>query len=606
MYAAMRSATVTIVVLICLLSLATVQTVLPQTVAPIAPQVLPLEKNLINDLAVRARPLDMAKYVHLTRPPKVDYSPNITYVRCQDWGGGCMTYATLHCADIINEWQAPFTPDLSWQYALRTWDDLYNQRLRADPNADAPGLNDTFNPGVSSEGLCRSESDYLTPVPSDNPAIAAEKGDRMCWDPAPSAEARAEAANYRFKISDPIEPSTETLKTLLLTYGPVWAAGPWWWNGAHAMTVVGYDDASQQFSVLDSMGDWQHVRGIFQMPYSKVSEYISSLRTVTMIPSERYQGRWAYSSRIRILGAWRGTWTVKIGVQGRVPLTVYRTYGRMNDRPFCNGERLEIDVPLPAYAAEFWPPTSDARWYLQVEDNDNDGQQGTIAEWTIAQRYEDPACLSVDHWKTQQYTYSGSVKVPDATGDPEVTTPPSPGHAPASQPSSQSGKITIHLPEETTRARLAATGLMTLKSRITLEPTGANLTAGGATILGGELTTVTGQPIAQKTVEVCELQPDPNINRPDRWTQLQTAVTDEHGRFEVTVTLPVLTNRRQVLGAVYRDPSGEALCSSSPLVREQSAERWRPIKMTIRKLIPELDGPMPPLEMPVIRRQIVR
>lgn len=605
MAAGKRSTALVLALLICLLS-AAASLAAPPMQTYTQPPLLPGEKSLLDNLALRARPLDMASYVNLRRPVSVDHSSNLTYVRCQDWGGGCMMYTTIHCADIINEWHAPYTPDLSWQYALRTWDDLYNAGLRADPGAEPPDLNMVFNPGVSSEGLCRSESDYLTRVPPDHPAIAAVKGDRMHWDPAPSAEARAEAPNYRFHISDPITPSVDALKTLLLTYGPVWAAGGWWWDGGHAMTVVGYDDSRQEFKVLDSGGDWRYTRGAFSMPYSKVTEYISSLRTVQPLPSERYQGRWAYSSRIRILGAWRGTWTVNIGAQGQVPQTVHRTYGRMTDRPYTYGERLEIDVPLPAYASQFWPPNSQAKWYLQVEDNDNDGKQGTVVEWTIARRYEDPNCLSIDHWKTEAYSYSKTAKVPDAIGDPEVSTPPSRNNKPPAEPSSQSGMVTIRLPEETTTVRLAPMARVMLKSRITLEAEGAGPDAEGKITLVGNLTSVAGHPLAGKTVQICELTPDPNVNKPDEWKKLADGVTDADGRFSVEVTLPAITARRQVLGAVYRSASGEAICSSKSLVREPSALQWRPVEEAVIKLIPELDGPMPPLAAPVIRREFVR
>lgn len=589
-------------ILICLLSAAMLPPVASQTLTYKPPELLTVERELMDDLTLRARPLDMRPYVNLIRPLRVDYSDNVTYVRCQNWGGGCMVYASLACADIINEWQAPYTPDLSWQYALRTWDELYASRLRTDPAAGAPDLNDVFNPGVASEGLCRSESDYLVKVAPNHAAIAAVKGDRMYWDPAPTAEARAEAANYKFQVSEPITPSVETLKTLLLTYGPVWAAGPWWWNGAHAMTVVGYDDSEQKFTVLDSAGDWSHARGMFKMAYSDCTDYIDSLRTVQPLPTERYQGRWAYSSRIRITGAWRGTYTVNIGVQGQVPQTVYRTYGRLSDRPFCYGERLVLDVPLPAYAADFWPPRSDAKWYLQVEDNDNDGRQGTIVEWILARRYEDPNCLSVDHWKTEEYAYSQQVTVPDATGAPEVSKPAAPNNTPPAQPSSQSGKVTLNLPEnQGIRSRLTPTHMI-LASRISLDAEQATVNADGNVDLPGRLTSVTGQPLAGKTVELCELVASPNVNRPDEWKKLQTAVTDADGRFHMIVKVPPLTGARQVLGAVYRSAAGETLCSSKPLVREASTPRWRQVNVPIRKLVPELDGPMPRLTMPVMRQ----
>lgn len=553
------------------------------------------DKVLIDKSALQAVPLDLAKYAHLVRPLHVDYSDNATYIRCQDYGGGCMVYATLYCADIINEWQAPYTPDLSWQYVLRTWDELYSNALRNNPDSEPPDLNMVFNPGVSSEGLCRSESDYLTLVAPNHPAIKAAKGDRMYWDPAPSAAAKAEAENYKFIISDPITPTVETLKTLLLAYGPVWAAGPWWWNGAHAMAFVGYDEAKKEFKGVDSAGDWKHQNGFWTIPYDKLEEYVTSLRTVQMLPANRWQGRWAYSSRIRITGAWRGTFSVNIGVQGQVPLTVYRTYGRMGDRPYAYGERLELDVPLPEYAAQFWPPKANAKWYLQVEDNDRDGRQGRIVEWVIARRYEDPNCGSVDRWKTQEYRYSRTTLIPDAKGDPLASPAPSPNNAPPAKRNSQPGIVTINLPEETTLQQRVTMAQVQLRSQIVFEPEKIALNAAGETVLPGKLTTIGNQPLVGKTVELHRLTSSGNINKPDEWVKIQTAQTDAQGAFQFKMKLPPLQNSRQVLGAAYRDAGGETLCSTLPLVQETGTPQWQQMNVPIFRLAPELDRPMPAL-----------
>ncbi|HED30163.1 MAG TPA: hypothetical protein ENN50_00400, partial [Prosthecochloris aestuarii] len=439
----------TLVMLSCLLSLSQNGTASAE-VSSVLPVAAEFERQAILQEKIKAKPIDLSG-ITITRPAEVDYSGYLTYIRNQNAGPGCMTYATLHAADIINEFQAPYTPDLSWQYALRTWHDLYNAKILQKGDTVPPDLNNTFNPGVSSEALCRSESDYLTPVPKTDSRYDGKLSSIMYWDPQPTAEARQEAPQYRFEIGEPITPDVETLKTLLLTYGPVWASGGWWWNGAHAMTFVGYSDVSRTFKVVDSSGDWAHQHGIVSIPYDKLTEYVSALRVVTMLPSTRHTGRWAYSSRIRIRGTWRGTWTVKIGVEGREPLLVYRTYGRKADRPYAHGERLDLDVPLPAYAAEYWPPKAGARWYLQVEDNDRDTQTGYVMEWTLARRYEDPACRSVDRWKTQTFTYSKTVYVPDATGEPEIPAGKRPNRGntrPFAYPAnSQPGVARLYMPE---------------------------------------------------------------------------------------------------------------------------------------------------------------
>lgn len=120
--------------------------------------------------------------------------------------------------------------------------------------------------------------------------------------------------------------------------------------------------------------------------------------------------------------------------------------------------------------------------------------------------------------------------------------------------------------------------------------------------LVGRLTSVGGQPIAGKSVEICQLIATPNINKPDEWRKIQTRVTDADGSFRVIVPVLAVDTVRQVLGAAYRSTGGETLCSSEPLVREGAAPLWRPAHIPIRKVIREMDGPMPPLGMPQLQR----
>lgn len=548
------------------------------------PVLAPGEKALMEKSRQLAKPLDLTRFAGILRPRVVDYSNLVTYVRCQT--NGCMTYAVLSAADIINEFQAPYTPDLSWQYALRTWDETFNAALAQNPQAPGPDLNATFNPGVSSEGLCRSESDYLTLVPTPQPRPI--KDNRLYFDPPPSAEAKAEAQLYKFKVSDGITPDVETLKTLLLTYGPVWADGGWWWNGAHAMCFTGYDDNTSQFSGVNSGGDWRDNHGFWKIPYDKLTQYVGSLRTVEMIPTPRYQGRWAYSSRLRIHGNWRGTWTVNIGVQGRVPQTVYRSYGRVPDLPAAHGELLDLDVPLPDYAAQYWPPRANAKWYLQVEDNDRDGRTGTVLEWILARHYEDPNCGSVDHWKTQTYKHSANVPVPDATGQPDVTASPPAWVQPPPTRNSNPGKAMLYLPETDTGGIVAQT--MILQPRITLDPTKCVSSGTGDSTLAGRLTAgPSNAGLAAKTVELCQLKPDDNVNKPASWVRLTSAKTDAQGNYAINFKLPPLG--QQVLGIAYRGADGLALCSTKPLVRSVNSTQWIQETRPVDVLMPRLPRP---------------
>jgi len=78
-----------------------------------------IEKAFTEDMAGRARRSDLGKYVGLAMPTIVDYSPNVTFLRCQDAGGGCMSYTVLHTADMLNELRHPYSPP---------WYSLYGRR----------------------------------------------------------------------------------------------------------------------------------------------------------------------------------------------------------------------------------------------------------------------------------------------------------------------------------------------------------------------------------------------------------------------------------------------------------------------------------------------
>ena len=70
---------------------------------------------------------------------------------------------------------------------------------------------------------------------------------------------------------------------------------------------------------------------------------------------------------------------MKIRAVGHDPLTIWDRNNRVNYTDY--GKDLAIDVPLPAYAAEHWPPSEQNPWYVQVTNADPDpGQQPGRAE----------------------------------------------------------------------------------------------------------------------------------------------------------------------------------------------------------------------------------
>jgi hypothetical protein len=247
----------------------------------------------------------------------------------------------------------------------------------------------------------------------------------------------------------------------------------------------------------------------------------------------------------------------------------------MGDRPYAYGERLDLDVPLPAYAAQFWPPRTNAKWYLQVENNDRDGQTGYVREWILARRYEDPQCHSVDHWKTETFKYSKQVNIPDATGEPIADPKPSPSNAAPPQPNSEPGVAILYLPEGESAnvlgIRFAAAG----GCKILFDVGNCTLSPGGEAILRGKLSAVlTGNGLADKAVELFQLTPTKNVNKPPIWKRIATAQTSPEGTFEFKPNLPVFVGKEQIFGAACRGDDGLALCSTTPMVREKNVPRW--------------------------------
>ena len=70
------------------------------------------ELELLNDWRQEAQPLEASRVLPSFPVTSLDYSDGIMFHRNQDGWGGCFHYAARHTMDVLNEWRAPYTPDL--------------------------------------------------------------------------------------------------------------------------------------------------------------------------------------------------------------------------------------------------------------------------------------------------------------------------------------------------------------------------------------------------------------------------------------------------------------------------------------------------------------
>jgi len=181
-----------------------------------------------------------------TPPPVVDYSSHVTFVRKQT-GGGCGTMTSLAILDILAERDYAYSPDFSYRFAAH----VYNNPLGKLNQLDV----------VQQYGCCSEAS-----LPTDD-----DPGKYL----VPALEHYEEAAMYKIAAYSPViaKPSADDLRELLWKYGPVFAAGdvPGSQPHAHVFTIIGYDDRTRMFKVLNSFGDRWGNNGLMDMPYDDLA-----------------------------------------------------------------------------------------------------------------------------------------------------------------------------------------------------------------------------------------------------------------------------------------------------------------------------------------------
>jgi hypothetical protein len=195
--------------------------------------------------------------------------------------------------------------------------------------------------------------------------------------------------------SEAYEPTIENIRYFLKNFGPILAAGelsliqgenP---KEHHAVTVVGYNDETQVIKCLNSWGDtWGPTSdGYFTVPYADLADNFEFVRYYENISVERTGTDQAYSARIHIdmSGTSRNKLKVTIGVDGKSPFTVWDT---PNETLWVDrSETLMLDVPLPIYAVDFWPPQIGTHWYVEVT-NTSTIDTAELKEITLAKLYK--------------------------------------------------------------------------------------------------------------------------------------------------------------------------------------------------------------------------
>jgi LGFP repeat len=299
---------------------------------------------------------------------------------------------------------------------------------------------------------------------------------------------------------------------------------------------------------------------------------------VNVINEDRVNAPSAYSARIRIENNWRGTYTVSVGAEGQQSLAVWTTRGRnlQNvkeniagidvdwETPVETARFLQIDVPLPDYAKNFWPPSANRRWVLTVEDHDRDNVQGVIKNFILARRYTHPDCHSVGKYRTETYGGAVSVSVPDpSTGQiiqnlnplsPPAEANPNPGIARVYVPATTSSGPTqprIHYSIELDEASI-----------VTCVAAGIGQTV-SSTIPGNlsSTSTMSPHPSPVSNTEVRLMRPDIDTCKPWQWLTVARTTTDTNGDFIFDFSFE-FGKLNSFAVAFYDDAGNEVLASS--------------------------------------------
>lgn len=513
----------------------------------------------------------------LTPPKKVDYTPYLSFIRTQDGNGGCLGFTLMHLMDILKEMEHPYTPDKSFAY----------MHLRQEQLRDKEGVPDTK---MSEELITKYGVASEVVYPSDYSGCTKNSEGIYVTDNMPplSDTAKNEATYYKIKSQEFTSPvDVDTLKTLLNEYGPVGGQGgsDVWVN--HSMLIVGYDDATENFKVLNSWGDyWKYGGGIgdgfFFWPYSRVSE-ISMLKSLVNEPSDRSGGDYAYTARIGVNAPYsRNSLVISIGVEGETPLTIWNAPNKIGPWPDYNSD-LTLDVYLPSYAKSHWPPGDE--WYVKVSNTG--AVNAVVDEIVFAKLNKDLLCKTVGRFTTDTYKPSpGTLPVTIPPKSEKMIYLSDPGDS--QKPELDYGEISVErslnllsgtvtgldsLSNTAKAAEVVQINENNLKNYVVdtdlkIPDTGEDVDDTGKVLAKRDIIepgdyTITDQSNKNliRSVTIYRLVPEVCVNMPDKWDVIGTAVIEGDNTFSFTIPQQYILD---TLAVAYSD-SGTVVVSSEPI-----------------------------------------
>jgi len=314
-----------------------------------------------------------------------DYSPYVTFQGNQSNTGGCAGRTMVHIMNILKEMEHPYTPDVSFWY-------LHSRQEQLADGGPVDSKSLLQNNGLCPEAYAHTDYDKAVKITKADGSIYYDYSNM----PQPNGWTNSLAKYYRMMESEEFEPTIENIRYGLRNYGPLLAAG-WLYNiqgeepnEQHAVTVVGYDDNTETVKFLNSWSDlWGPTEnGYFTLSYDDLAENFEFMRFYLVIPVERVGSDHDFSARIHIeTGHFsRNKLKVTIGTGTQSPLVVWDT---PNESVFIDySKTLKLDVPLPFYAEEHWPPAKGMHWYIEVQ-NTSTWDTAEIKALTLARLKKD-------------------------------------------------------------------------------------------------------------------------------------------------------------------------------------------------------------------------
>ena len=312
-------------------------------------------------------------------PKILDYSRYVSLIRNHSDRGDSESMSILQAFDILMEMNEPNTPDVSYAFN----DYIYKESMdlegaNGDQRITERGLNQL---GALKKYGCCPESSFHTsydppntePRPSDNNMIEALGYCLSGYTPYPGIKLPS------------IDHEIKEIKQLLYNHGPLVMIGV---LDEQVITLIGYNDETRKISYVNCAPVSTGSGGIRELGYDVVYERFQN-REATVIwmeitppPNpEKYVARVSVTNNTS-----RNKFTIKIGVEGLQPLVVWDRNCQIN-MPDDNKD-LTIDIPLPAYTSQYWPP-DDYKWYVEIRDDSTglSGQKvGKVNEITFVKR----------------------------------------------------------------------------------------------------------------------------------------------------------------------------------------------------------------------------